>query len=45
MICCGSPQKEQLKAEEEEDHDSDSQTVCAQTEGNLQSFKVKSTLK
>lgn len=29
MICCGSPQKEQLKAEEEEDHDSDSQTVCA----------------
>lgn len=47
MICCGSPQKEQLKAEEEEDHDSDSQTVCAgvQTEDNLQSLKVKPTLK
>lgn len=46
MICCGSPQKEQLKAEEEEDHDSDSQTVCAgvQTEDNLQSLKVKPNL-
>lgn len=40
-------QKEQLKAEEEEDHDSESQTVCAgvQTEDNLQSLKVKPTLK
>lgn len=40
-------QKEQLKAEEEEDHDSDPQTVCAgvQTEDNLQSLKVKPTLK